>query len=164
MKRWPVILLSLLVLTIGGRFIYGLLSHPDDKSLIQTALADAVKASREGRPGSVIDKLAENFTVNGAQPGIGNVVQIVKNNHPEVAIQDTDPMVSGDTAQISSDVSVKVTILTQTQSFTVKDAQLLFKKEDATEWLIFPTRKWRLSAIRVPPDSIPTIPTGWGSQ
>ena len=80
------------------------------------------------------------------------VVQIadfVKNNHPEVDIKDADPVIDGDSARITSDITVKVDALGMNQTYTFKDAELVFTKEAATDWLIFPTKKWRLSTARV---------------
>ncbi len=158
MRRWPLILLTLAIVIVGGRYIYGAMNKPDDKTLIQQALAEAIKASKEGRPGSVIDKLVDNFTVNGTETSKRQIADFVKNNHPEVDIKDTDPLVSGDTAQITSDVAVKVQFLGNQQGLTFKDAQILFKKESAMDWLIFPTTKWSLSAVRVKEEDMPNIP------
>jgi hypothetical protein len=143
MRRWPFVLLALAVVLVGGRFIYGALNHPDDKVLIKQALTEAIQASKEGRAGGVVDKLAENFKVNDMETGMKQVATFIKNNHPEVVVNDIDPIVSGDTAQINSDVVVKVSFLNGA-AVTFKDAQIQFKKESTTEWLIFPTERWRL--------------------
>src|SRR4051812_26701147 len=103
MRRWPLVLLILAVLVVGGKFIYNVLNKVDDKTQIQQALAEAIKASKEGRPGSVVDKLADNFKVNEVQASTRQIADFVKNNHPEVNVKDTEPVVSGDTAQITSD-------------------------------------------------------------
>lgn len=156
MRRWPLILLILLVLAVGGRFIYGLANHPDDKSQIQAALAEAIQASKEGRPGSVIDKLSDHFKVNGEQPGFSQIAKLVKESHPDIVVADNDPVISGDSAQITSSVQVTGSFLGAKQSFSFKQAQLYFKKETAMDWLIFPTTKWRLSDVRVPENELPT--------
>jgi hypothetical protein len=154
MKRWPLFLLGLLVLAIGGKYILGVLNAPDDKAQIKQALAEAIKASREGRPGSVIDKLSENFKVNGEEPGSRRIADLIKSSHPDVKIQDSDPLVSGDTAQINSDVTVSADYAGMRFDKDLKGVQLQFKKEASTEWLIFPTSKWHLSAARLSPEQI----------
>jgi len=158
MRKWPLILSTLVVLALGGKYIYATLNRPDDRTLIKRALGDALQASKEGRTGGVVDMLSENFKVNDVQPGIRQVVDYVKNNHPDIDVKDTDPVVSGDTAQITSDVAVKVNAFGSPQSFTFKDAQMLFKKETAMDWLIIPTSKWHLSAVRVSTENLPTLP------
>jgi len=149
MSKFALGVLALLVLVVGGRFIYGIVNKPDDKTMIQQALADAVQASKEGRSGSVIDKIADNFNVNGEHPGRQQIADIVRKNHPEVEIQNTDPVITGDSAQITSDVTVKLNVLGSEHDLTFKDAQLVFTKEAGTDWLIIPATKWRLSAARV---------------
>ncbi|HTQ11864.1 MAG TPA: hypothetical protein VMI31_17510 [Fimbriimonadaceae bacterium] len=149
MRKIALAVLGLVVLVVGGRFIYGMFSHPDDGTLIKQSLSEAVQASKDGRAGSVIDLLAANFTVNGDRPESQQIVDIVKKSHPDVDIANTDPVITGDTAQITSDVSVKLDTLGISRTLSFKDAQFVFKKEAATEWFVIPTIKWRLSAIRV---------------
>jgi hypothetical protein len=160
MRRWPLILLALLVVAIGGKYILGALNPPDDKALIKAALADAIKASREGRPGSVIDKLAANFKVNGQEFGNRSIADVIKTSHPDVVIKDSDPLVSGESAQINSDMTVSGDILGTRYSKDLKDVQLLFKKEAATDYLIFPTTKWHLAAARLSPEQIAEFTNG----
>ncbi|HWA83466.1 MAG TPA: hypothetical protein VG820_08545 [Fimbriimonadaceae bacterium] len=158
MRRWPLLFLVLAVLAVGGRYIYGLANRPDDKTQIRQALADAIKASKEGRSGSVIDLLSEHFKVNGEQPGFGQIAKMVKESHPDIVVNDTDPVISGDAAQITSSVRVTGTFFgAGQQTFDFKDAQLYFKKESAMDWLIFPTTKWRLSDVRLPDNELPSL-------
>ncbi len=149
MRRFPLIVLGLVVLAVGGKYVYGVINKPDDKVLIKQALAEAVQAGKEGRSGSVIDKLSENFKVNGEHPGMTDIAKFVKESHPDLTIKDNDPLVSGDTARITSDIDVKASFLGQTVNRSFKDVVLEFKKETATDWGIFPTSKWHLSAARV---------------
>ena len=154
MRKFPLIILTLVVLAVGGRFIYGAMNHPDDKTLIKQALADAIQASKEGQAGSVVDKLTENFRVNDVRTGTSKIAELVKNNHPVVDVKETDPIVSGDSAQITSDVSLHVSVLGQSFDRNLNDVQLLFKKETGTDWLIFPATRWRLAAARIPSDQM----------
>ncbi|HVT12329.1 MAG TPA: hypothetical protein VHE55_08675 [Fimbriimonadaceae bacterium] len=157
MRRLPLVLLLLAVLAVGGRYIYGIANRPDDKTQIRQALAEAIKASKEGRSGSVIDLLSEHFKVNGEQPGFGQVAKLIKESHPDIVVDDTDPVVSGDSAQITSSVKVTGTFFGGgQQSFSFKDVQLYFKKESAMDWLIFPTTKWRLSDVSMPENEMPS--------
>jgi hypothetical protein len=157
MRRWPLVLLIVVIIVVGGRYIYGALNQTDDKTLIRQALTDAVTAAKEGRPGSVVELMSSNFKLNDEQTGLKRAVEFVKNNHPEVTIDDMEPVVSGDTAQINSHINIKVPIISQSMDF--KNVQLLFKKESTMDWLIFPTTKWKLSAARVDPADLPELPS-----
>lgn len=161
MRRFPLVLLALVVLLLGGRFIYGLATRPDDRTQIKQALADALKASKEGRPGSVIDKLVEGFTVNDQAASKRTIAQFVKDSKPDVSVADSEPIITGDSAQITSDVKVSISFLGNPQGFTFEDAQILFKKEQAMDWLVIPTTRWQVAAVRVDPSSLPDMPNAW---
>lgn len=158
MRRWPLVLISLLVVLVGGRYIYGIVTRKDDATQIREALAEAVKASKEGRPGGVVDKIMENFKVNDQPFSKGLIANFVKNQHPEVEFLDDTPMVNGDTAQLTSDVNVTLDMFGKKE---LKDVQISFRKESTLEWLIIPSSKWHLSAVRVDPASLPEMSMGW---
>lgn len=146
----------LLVLLVGGRAILTVLHPPNDKSLIVEALAESIKASKEGRPGGVMDKLSDNLQLNGENEH-GNQTQIarfIRNSRPEVTVADMDPVVTGDEATIRSAVDLKVELLGFNQSRHMKDVTIVFRKEEDRDWLIFPNRRWKLAEVHVPPDSV----------
>lgn len=157
MRRWPFAILIFAVLLVGGRFIYGVLTQKDDKTQIQQALDEAIKASKEGRAGGVVEMLVDNFKVNESQMSARQIGDFVRQQHPDIIFKDKDPMLNADTAQITSDVTVKVSFM-GTGEFLFKDAQILFKKENAMDWLIFPTTKWHLAAVRVRQEDMPQLP------
>lgn len=160
MRRWPLVVLLLVIALVGGRFIFMALSRTDDRTLIKEALAEAVKASREGRPGSVIDLLASNFKVNGENASVGQVADFVKKNHPDVSIKNTEPTISGETAEITSDVDVAVNFM-GARSYTFRNARIQLRKETVMDWLVFPTSKWHLSAVHVDEADLPSLALPW---
>jgi len=157
MSKSPLIVLGLVVAVVAGKYIYSAVNKPTDKSQIQQALADAIKASKEGRPGSVVDKLSDSFQVNGSQPGMTQIAKYVRENHPDIVVKDTDPVIHDDQAEITSDVDLTINLLGSPRSFTFKDVVLVFKKEAGTDWVFFPTTRWHLSATRIREQDLPSM-------
>jgi hypothetical protein len=155
MRRFPLVVLIVLVCLVGGRYLYGVLNPPSDAKLIQEALQEAITASKEGRPGGVLDKLSDTFKVNSQEPGQRNVADFVKKSHPDITLSNSTPVIEGDTATITSDVAISVEFLNQKQSFNAPGVKMVFKKEDARDWLIFPGKKWHLSDVTLPENAIP---------
>lgn len=155
MSRGALILVGVVIALVGGRFLYGALTRPDDRTQVKQALADAIEASREGRPGSVVDKLSDTLKVNGeGGPSLRQVAEFVKNNHPRVTVANTEPTIRGDEAEIDSDVRIEISLLGE-RSLDLKGVQILFRKESSRDWLIFPTTKWKLSEVRIAPGQLP---------
>lgn len=157
MRKAPLILLGLFIALIAGRFIYGMAVKPSDEQLIQQALKDALDGSKQGRTGSLVDLISSKLAVNGASPGVRQVADFVKKSRPDVKLANSEPVVTGDTAQITSDANVSANFLGTTQSIDLKNVQLVFKKEMGTDWMIFPTTKWRLTDVNVSPDQLPAM-------
>ncbi len=155
MRRLPLVLLAIFVILVGGRYIYGVLNPASDSKLIQDALKEAIKASKEGRPGGVLDKLSDTFKVNAQEPGQRTVADFVKHSHPDIALSNSTPVIDGDTATITSDVVVTVDFLNQKQTINALGVKMVFKKEDTRDMLIFPAKKWHLSDVTVPEGAIP---------
>lgn len=155
-------MVGVLVALIGGRFIYGALTRPDDRTQVKQALADAIEASRDGRPGSVVDKLSDSLKVNGeGGPSLRQVAEFVKNNHPRVTVANPEPTIRGDEAEIDSDVRIEISLLGE-RSLDLKNVQILFRKESGRDWLIFPTTNWKLSEVRIPPGQLPDLASAIG--
>ena len=146
----------LLVLLVGGRVIVSVLNPPDDQSLIKTALAESITATKEGRPGGVMDKLSANLKFNGENES-GNQAEIAKyirNSRPDVTVESIEPVVTGDEARIVSPVDLKVSTLGVDMDRHLKEVTMIFRKEDDRDWLIFPNRKWKLAEVQVPDSSV----------
>lgn len=128
-----------------------LFQDKSDREMIQAALQESIEAGKEGRPGSVVDLLSNQFEVNGYQPGSREVSRVVKQFKPDVEVLNPVPVVDGDTASMKSPVRLSIT-MPMKQSFDIQDVKFSFEKEPATQWLIFPSKKWRLRSVELPPD------------
>lgn len=143
---------TLLVLLVGGRVIVGVANPQDDKTLIQQALADSIKASREGRPGGVMEKLSDNIKFNGQNEN-GNqrdIARYIRESKPDVVVENTDPTINGDEATIVSPVHLSMSMLGQSIDKQMKGVTLVFRKENDRDWLIIPVKKWKLAEVQVP--------------
>jgi hypothetical protein len=155
-QKGLLILGTLLVLLIGGRALLTTLNPPNDKALIVEALKESIKASKEGRPGGVMDKLSSNLSYNGENESgnQGQIAKFIKESRPDVTVTQMEPVVTGDEATIHSPVDLKVEMLGFNQKRHLKDVTITFRKEEDHEWLIFPTRKWKLAEVHVPSASV----------
>ncbi len=155
MKKKPILIVAgILVLLVGVRVVMGL-SGADDKKLIQEALAESIKASKEGRPGGVMDKISDKLVVNSEQVGKSQIGNVIRDMKPDVEVLKQDPIITGEEAQITSPVRLKVSLpIGNGTAFdqTINDVTLIFAKESATDWLIIPTTKWRLREVKLPDD------------
>jgi len=144
-----VTVLAIVLVLIGVRIAVGLANRPDDQKLIQTALQEAIEASKEGRPGGVVDLLSSNLKVNNmdVQGNRGQIVRFIRDNKPNVDVKNKRAIITGDEARIVSPVELSLPII---GGRTLKEVTMIFRKEDAMEYLVFPTRKWRLTEVRVP--------------
>lgn len=159
MKKPILIVGGILVLLIGIRVIMGL-APADDKKLIREALSESIKASKEGRPGGVMDKISDKLTVNNEQFRKGQIGNIIRDMKPDVEVVKQDPVIVGDEAQITSPVRLKVGLpIGNGTAFdqTIQGVTLVFAKESATDWLIIPTSKWRLKEVKLPEDVMSQI-------
>ena len=127
-----------------------------DQLLIEQALQESIQASKEGRPGGVMDKLSSRLQVNDMDTS-GNRSQIaryIKDNKPDVMVLNKKAVVTGDEARIVSPVDIEVNLLGQKLSRQLKEVTLVFRKEDDREYLVFPTKKWKLAEVQVPDEAI----------
>ena len=150
------LLATAFVLVIGGKAIYAVLNPPDDKALIKAALNESIKATKEGRPGGVIDKLSMNLKYNGESEA-GNQTEIaryIRNSRPDITVEKPEPVVVGDEARIVTPVDLNLDQLGMKMSKHLKDVTLVFHKEDARDWFIFPNQKWKLAEVDVPDSSV----------
>jgi hypothetical protein len=157
MKPKPLIWIVVVVFTVVSiRVLVSRMNTPNDQELIQTALADSIKASKEGRPGGVMDLLSDKLKLNEMDTS-GNrrqIAQFIKENQPDVNVLNKKAVIAGDEAQIISPVQLELNFLGQKVSRNMDEVTLVFRKESDREYLIFPTTKWKLAEVRVPEDAV----------
>jgi hypothetical protein len=157
MKGKALIGIAVAVLAIiVVRVVINRINAPNDQQQIQAALAESIKASKEGRPGGVMDKLSASLKLNDMDTS-GNrnqIAQFIKNNQPDVNVLNPKAIITGDEAQIVSPVELEMNILGQKMQRTMESVTLIFRKEDDMEYLVFPTKKWKLAEVQVPEDAV----------
>lgn len=143
-----IALLLVGVVAVGLRF--GASASVSDRALIDQALDEAILASKEGRAGGVLDLLSRQLEVNG-EPILqrGEIADFIKKQKPDVTIERTPLKLSedGKTAEMKAPVSVKLKLLTFEKTFTFQNVTFAFAKEEATEYLVIPTKKWRIVRV-----------------
>lgn len=157
--RFAVIALILSVL--GFKYVQTNFFGPSDEVLVHEALDRAIAASREGRPGGVLEHLTSKFKMNSDEPGGAQIANFIKENHPQVEVDNYDAIVTGDTARILSPVRVKVSFLGHDMDQKVDNVTMIFKREEDHVWLVIPVKSWRLDQVTVPES---WTPSGYGSQ
>jgi len=128
--------------------------QPDDQKLVADALTQSIEASKEGRPGGVLDILSSKFRINNQDPGRVNIAKFIRDSKPDVEVANMQAVVSGDTARIDSPVHVKAHFLTQQFDQQIPNVTFVFKKEEGTRYLVIPTTEWHLTDIEVPNNAI----------
>src|SRR6266852_617772 len=122
-------------------------SRQSDETLVRKALTEAIKASKEGRPGGVMDYLSDQLKLNNQEPGRRQIADFIKNSHPEIEVQNADPVIreSERTAQINSEVRVKFSLPGgMAVDKSIPNVTMKFQREDSRVWLIIPSKQWRL--------------------
>jgi hypothetical protein len=145
-------------LALAAGFFASIDRRPDDV-LIKQALADSIEASREGRPGGVMDFISDQITIN-TMGGISKakIAQLIRDNKPSVTVSNQEVKVDsdGETAEMTSDVDVagEIGMLQAKQAFNYKfeDVKMTFQKENGRKFLVIPTKVWRLRSVEIPDD------------
>lgn len=148
---WGIVVFLIVLVVI--RVAISVSSQPDDPKLIRQALDEAVRASREGRPGGVVELLSQNLKLNNVDVG-GNQRQIadfIRTQKPDVTVQNPTPQITGDEARIVSPVELSLGLLGKRN---LNEVTMIFRKEDTTQYLIFPSRRWRLVEVRAPDSAV----------
>ena len=151
-----LILLALVGVGVASRT----LNRGDDKAMIQETLRQALQATRDGKPGGVMDALSKSLTVNDQQAdgNFGQISNYIKNQKPDIEVLNTTPIVTGDEARITSPIRIKMSLpIVGDRAATVKDVIMTFQKETAREFLIVPVKKWRLLQVKAPPMALDTL-------
>ena len=149
------VVLVLFVIRVG----LSMAKRPDDRQLIQNALKEAIQASKDGKPGGVMELLSRNLKVNDQNVG-GNtrdIADFVRRQRPGIEVLEPEAQITGAEGRIVSPVTLDLGLLGQR---TIKEVTMKFRKEDATEYLVIPVTKWRLVEVEVPETSIADLVTG----
>lgn len=148
-----------LLIVVGIRIGISLANKPDDPKLIREALAEAVKASKEGRPGGVVELFSKNLKVNEMDVGSnrGQISNFIRTQKPSVRVISPEPKITGDEARIVSPVELDLGLLGTRE---VKDVTMIFQRENSTEFLVFPSTKWRLIEVRAPESAVSDLISG----
>lgn len=131
------------------------IGRPTDEEAIQAALKEALQASREGRPGVVLDFVSRSLKVNDEQQsaGRGEIGNYIRQAKPDIEILNPKPVITGDSATIVSPVKVSIRIaMVQSPPMTL-NARIGLTRETGRDWLIIPVPKWRVSEITT--DQVP---------
>lgn len=148
MKKPIVIGLAVIGALITVVFGSGILSQQDDKTQIQNALDRAIKASKEGRPGGVLEYLSADFELNQTKFTGGQIARRIKEMKPDVEVKDRNVTVSDSTATMASPVSLSLTL--PPMKMEISKVNLEFRREDSRRMLIFPSKDWKLYRVSVP--------------
>lgn len=147
--RWT--LGGLAVLVIVGVPVLKVYPGPSDAARIDAALEASLKASREGRPGGVLEFLTDKFEINDQVVGTRREIGVaIRNSKPEVEVTNRDSEVFGDDAKIVSPVRVKVAFMGQPIDQRIEGVTILFKREPARAFFVLPTHTWRIDKVYLP--------------
>lgn len=135
------------------------LNQPSDEVLIQTALAEAIQASKDGKSGPVLDFVSRNATYNGEGSGDRREIdKFIKQYRPDVKILNPRPTIQGDQATIVSPVELKMSLLNIGASTSIPEVTINLRRETAFKWIVVPTTQWRVASIEAPANAASNFP------
>ena len=144
-KKYTPIIVLLVALGVGA-YLLATAKH-DDRAEIETALKSALKASREGRAGGVIEYLTANVDVNGQAYNVNQqFANFIRKYHPDITLGECDPKIEGDNASVKSDIQFSVL----TQSIDVQQVTFTLHREKTRKWLFFPDQEWKVTGASAP--------------
>lgn len=149
--RW----MAVIAVLVGGLAFarhMGWIFGESDQVLIERALDESIQASKEGRPGGVMDFLSRELTFNEQQ--VGNwreVSRFIREQRPDVEVQDRKVVLLGDDrAEMRSPVRLSLKVLGFSQSVTIPEVRIEFEKESGRRYVVFPDRRWRVVRVHAP--------------
>lgn len=138
----------------------GLLApQPSDSELIQKALDEALQAGKEGRPGSMLDLLADDFAVNGQRFSTGQIADRIRKMKPDIDFANRAPTIEGETASLTSDVKLSISL--PPLAIDIPQVNVQFQRREAKRLLFFPAHKWEMTDVTVPEESYQQIASGF---
>jgi len=127
------------------------LNQPPDEVLIQTALTEAILASKEGRDGPVLQFISKRVSYNGQEStDRRSLGKYIKQYRPDVTIVNPRPVIQGDWATITSPVTVEMSLLNIGGKWQIPEATISLRRETALKWLVVPTSIWRVKSVDAP--------------
>lgn len=151
---------GLVVALIAVLVLRSTLFGPSDKQLIDTAIKESIQASREGRPGGVLEFLSQSFTINEQEPGSRrNIAQFIKQSKPEVSLAAYEPVIQGDSATIVTDATVNIDYVGMKMDGTLSNVRIVLQKEQGTKWLVLPDKQWRIVSVTAPQETVDQLLT-----
>jgi hypothetical protein len=136
------------------------LGQPSDQQLIKEALEDAVKASRDGRPGGVLDNLSGSLQYNGDDVlDRGAIADYVKRAKPDITIVSPTPVIRGDRAIISSAVDVTMRVGPASVPMHIDQVEITLARESGVRFGLLPTKVWRIRSVTA--KSVPASSLGY---
>ena len=124
---------------------------PSDEELIERALEEAIVASREGKPGGVLEHLSRSMVYDGQQVLDWNKVsQYIKVAKPVIEIDANRPQIDGDQAIVVAKIDFKMGFQTLSIDETIDNVEIRFGRESGTRWLIFPAPQWKITEVSAP--------------
>jgi hypothetical protein len=154
MSKKTIWVLGAVAAVIVALLVVRMVNRPSDEEMIRRALQESLQASKEGRPGGVLDLLSRDLTVNEVDPGRGQIARFVRDSRPDVDVLDDTPFIAGDEARIVSPVRIRAAILGYTMDRQIEDVTLIFRRERGREWVVLPVDKWRLYSVHAPNASL----------
>lgn len=157
MTRRTFTWLTLAAVALAGLLSYRYATLPSDRELIATALQESIRASKEGRPGGVLDHLSNSIRLNDVEyvRFQREVADAIRRLRPDVEILNPAPTITGDTAVITSAITLSTKL--PPLSMTVPQVSIEFRRENAREWLVLPASKWRVVGVDVPEEVVQSL-------
>ena len=143
------IAICLALLAVFGIMAVPFLFGPTDDQMIRDALKESIKASREGRPGGVMEYLSNSLKYNDEEAtDRTSIADYIKRAKPEVSVDDPTPRISGESAMVVSPVTVNLTYGPVSFPVRIEHAEITFAKETGRRFLVLPAPVWRIRSIK----------------
>lgn len=141
------------LLVLGIRLTFR--CEPDHQKLVSEALQKSIQAGKEGKPGGVLEVLAQSFEINKQSPGTRrDIADFVRNARPDVEVLEVNPVILGNEAVVTSPVRVKFSFLGSSIDRRFDHVSIVFGKREGFQWGIVPRTEWEILRVEVPPGEI----------
>ena len=149
MKKW---IIGSAIVATGTLVSLFFATTPTDRDLIRQAIEESTEASREGRPGGVLDYLSRSLTFNGMEVRVdrGEIAKYVRLSRPDITFGEFEPVIEGDLATIEADVRIKMDFQSRRLDETVPGVQVRLARESGLRWLVLPGDRWRITEVVAP--------------
>lgn len=146
-------LLSVALLALSLRAYVAWVHRPNDATLVREALLEAIQASREGRPGSAAELLGTSIKVDKVEVTSvqRQITDFIRKQRPSITVDHPNLKIIGNEARIVSSVEIDLGIFGNRR---LSQVTMIFRKEDSTEYLVIPTRKWHIVEVRTPDSAL----------